>query len=339
MSVGVLVPMLEVPPSPSTPGGSTSCADELRRSPRPSLAELKEIERLQEEAARCSLAQLAEPVLANALLKFDTNAFGQSFRDYNAHNVRYNTVMETYRLNHVNQTYDFVLRQEEKYTKLQNGSMTVWDACELLNGMVDESDPDLDEPQIEHLLQTAEAIRREFPDDEWFHLVGLIHDLGKILSHPRYGNEPQWAVVGDTFPVGCKHAPCIVHSHFFADNPDSQDERMSSEAGLYEPGCGLDKVHMSWGHDEYMYQVMKLNGCTLPPQAFFIIRYHSFYALHRENAYQHLLNDHDREMLTWLKRFNKFDLYSKSKTRVDVAELKPYYMGLINKYFPAVLKW
>jgi hypothetical protein len=149
---------------------------------------------------------------------------------------------------------------------------------------------------------------------------------------------------------------------------------------------------------------MKLNGCTLPPQAHFIIRYHSFYgelhthlaplgeldsvrpgvsqpqapslslpsssfaaflftpsierpvirqpgdclvllkrptfissnddgrtleqltscevsnllqelscmcrdsfappaALHRENAYQHLLNDHDREMLLWLKRF------------------------------------
>lgn len=28
---------------------------------------------------------------------------------------------------------------------------------------------------------------------------------------------------------------------------------------------------------------------------------------------------------------SKFDLYSKSKNRVDVTELKPYYMGLINK--------
>lgn len=101
----------------------------------------------------------------------------------------------------------------------------------------------------------AVLLCREFPGDDWFHLVGLIHDLGKILSHPAYGNEPQWAVVGDTFPVGCKHAPCIVHAHFFADNPDGKDERMSSEAGVYEPGCGLDKVHMSWGHDEYMYQV------------------------------------------------------------------------------------
>jgi inositol oxygenase len=56
-----------------------------------------------------------------------------------------------------------VLKQHEKYTKLQNGRMSVWEACELLNELVDESDPDLDEPQIEHLLQTAEAIRRCVP--------------------------------------------------------------------------------------------------------------------------------------------------------------------------------
>lgn len=23
----------------------------------------------------------------------------------------------------------------------------------------------------------------------------------------------------------------------------------STEFGIYEPNCGLDKVHMSWGHD------------------------------------------------------------------------------------------
>jgi inositol oxygenase len=96
---------------------------------------------------------------------------------------------------------------------------------------------------------------REYPDEEWFHLVGLIHDLGKILLHPNHGAQPQWAVVGDTFPVGCKHAPCIVHPQFFVDNPDSKDERMNTENGVYQPGCGLSNVYMSWGHDEYMYQV------------------------------------------------------------------------------------
>jgi hypothetical protein len=40
---------------------------------------------------------------------------------------------------------------------------------------VDDSDPDLEEPQIQHLLQTAEAIRLDHPRDDWFHLVGLVH--------------------------------------------------------------------------------------------------------------------------------------------------------------------
>ena len=43
---------------------------------------------------------------------------------------------------------------------------------------VDESDPDLDLPNIVHAFQTAERIRQEHPDKEWFQLVGLIHDLG-----------------------------------------------------------------------------------------------------------------------------------------------------------------
>lgn len=65
--------------------------------------------------------------------------------------------------------------------------MSVWDCCELLNEFVDESDPDLDEPQIEHLLQTAEAIRKAHPDEDWFHLTGLIH--GKKLSVDGFNSE------------------------------------------------------------------------------------------------------------------------------------------------------
>jgi hypothetical protein len=84
MSVDILVPMVDVPSIPTTPigGASASCADELRRSPRPSLAGLQELEKQQEDAARSSVAQLLLPEAnsSNALLNFDTNAFGQSFR-------------------------------------------------------------------------------------------------------------------------------------------------------------------------------------------------------------------------------------------------------------------
>ncbi|CAI9766109.1 unnamed protein product [Fraxinus pennsylvanica] len=56
-------------------------------------------------------------------------------------------------------------------------------------------------------------------------------------------------------------------------------------------------------------------------------------------AYKHLMNKEDMENLEWLKIFNKYDLYSKSKIRVDVEKVKPYYLSLIEKYFPAKLRW
>jgi inositol oxygenase len=38
--------------------------------------------------------------------------------------------------------------------------------------------------------------------------------------------EPQWAVVGDTFPVGCKFSPSIVYRETsFDENPDDKDSR------------------------------------------------------------------------------------------------------------------
>lgn len=96
-------------------------------------------------------------------------------------------------------------------------------ALDKLNDLVDESDPDADIPNIVHAFQTAEQIRKEHPDEDWFHLTGLIHDLGKIMAF--YG-EPQWAVVGDTFPVGCKHQKSIVyHDTSFVNNPDAKDSR------------------------------------------------------------------------------------------------------------------
>ncbi|KAL9306135.1 unnamed protein product [Arabidopsis thaliana] len=268
-----------------------------------------------------------------------TNSFGRTFRDYDAESERRRGVEEFYRVNHIGQTVDFVRKMREEYGKLNRTEMSIWECCELLNEFIDESDPDLDEPQIEHLLQTAEAIRKDYPDEDWLHLTGLIHDLGKVLLHSSFGKLPQWAVVGDTFPVGCAFDESSVHHKYFKENPDYDNPSYNSKYGIYTEGCGLDNVLMSWGHDDYMYLVAKENQTTLPSAGLFIIRYHSFYALHKSEAYKHLMNNEDRENMKWLKVFNKYDLYSKSKVRVNVEEVKPYYLSLINKYFPSKLKW
>ena len=252
------------------------------------------------------------------------------FRDYRAEARP--SVKEFYRLNHQGQTLDFVRNKKRQFLKLNRSRMGIWQAMEFLNTLVDDSDPDTDLSQIEHLLQTAEAVRRD-GHPRWFILTGLIHDLGKVLC---LWGEPQWAVVGDTFPVGCAYSDKVVFSEFFTDNPDYQIPAYQTSCGVYEEGCGLDKVHMSWGHDEYMYNVVKDH---LPDEALYMIRYHSFYAAHRERAYQHLMNERDKQMFQWVRKFNPYDLYSKGEDRPSVESLRPFYEDLIAEYLPGALSW
>jgi inositol oxygenase len=253
-----------------------------------------------------------------------------SFRDYGA-NVR-PTVREFYRLNHRHQTVDFVRAKERQYLGKTHRVMGIWEAMEFLNTLVDDSDPDTELTQIEHLMQAAEAIRAD-GHPRWFILVGLIHDLGKILC--LFG-EPQWAVVGDTFPVGCRYSDRVIFPEFFQENPDSIVADYQTDCGIYEPGCGLDGVHMSWGHDEYLYHVVK---DYLPDEGLAMIRYHSFYAAHREGAYSHLMSQYDRGRMEWVRAFNPYDLYSKGNEPPDVEALRPFYEDLIAEFFPAKLAW
>jgi len=252
------------------------------------------------------------------------------FRNYQADaNPR---VTEFYRQNHRYQTLQFIKEKKAEYGSLTRSKKSIWEMADYLNTLVDDSDPDTDLIQIEHLLQTSEAIRRD-GHPRWFVLAGFVHDLGKVLC--LYG-EPQWAVVGDTFPAGCAYSDQIVFPEFFAENPDSQIREYQTKYGIYEPNCGLDKVHMSWGHDEYIYRVTR---DYLPEPAQYMLRYHSFYAAHRHNAYGHLMNQTDHEMFEWVRKFNPYDLYSKGLARPNLQEIMPYYQDLVAEYFPDKVSW
>lgn len=252
------------------------------------------------------------------------------YRDYRAEARP--SVKEFYRLNHEQQTLAFVKAKQKEYGPLNRREMTVWEAVSFLDTIVDDSDPDNDHSQIWHALQSAEAAR-EAGMPRWFILTTFIHDLGKVLC--CFG-EPQWAVVGDTFPLGCRFSDQIVFPEFFEKNPDMTVPQYQTEHGIYEPGCGLDRVHMSWGHDEYLYYVTR---DRLPLEAQYVIRYHSFYPLHREHEYLWMLNEQDRRMLKWVKAFNPFDLYSKGDAKPDAEKLMPYYRELVEEFLPGKLRW
>ncbi|KAG4999789.1 hypothetical protein JHK87_020861 [Glycine soja] len=144
------------------------------------------------------------------------------------------------------------------------------------------------------IRECSEAARKDYPNEDWLHLTALIHDLGKVLLLPSFGGLPQWTVVGDSFSLGCAFQEANTH--------------FKKKKGLYATGLGLDNVIMSWGHDEYMYLLY--------------------------TRQEHTKAIEDVKNFKWQEIFHKYVLYSMSNVRIDVEKVKPYYMSLIEKYFP-----
>lgn len=186
--------------------------------------------------------------------------------------------------------------------------MPILGCLDMLATLLDESDPDVDEANLLHAYQTAEKIREAHPDKPWMHLAGtfltsliwwrnisgLVHDLGKIMS---VWGEEQWAVTGDTYPVGCAPAESIVYgTASFKGNLDIDHEVYGTKLGMYEEKCGLENLLMTWSHDEYMYKVLVNHGSTLPDEALYAIRFHSFYPYHSHDDYLQFQNERDVQM-------------------------------------------
>lgn len=276
--------------------------------------------------------QLKEEVAWDAESQFDKAKDKSKFRQYETACDR---VKNFYAEQHAKQTVAYNLQARVNFNTKSRMQMTIWEAMEKLNEFIDESDPDTELSQIEHALQTAETIRKD-NKPRWFQLTGLIHDLGKILL---MWDVPSWSVVGDTFPVGCAFdLEKNIYPDTFKKNPDYNHPIYSTELGIYHEGCGLDHVLFSYGHDEYLYNVLK-NQSKLPPGALAIIRYHSCYPIHREDAYSKLMTDHDKEMIQYVKMFRHYDLYSKDSEPMDLPKLKAYYQELIDEYIPGKINF
>uniref|UniRef100_A0A2I3HFN5 Inositol oxygenase n=1 Tax=Nomascus leucogenys TaxID=61853 RepID=A0A2I3HFN5_NOMLE len=86
-----------------------------------------------------------------------------SFRNYTSGPLL-DRVFTTYKLMHTHQTVDFVRSKHAQFGGFSYKKMTVMEAVDLLDGLVDESDPDVDFPNSFHAFQTAEGIRKAHPD-------------------------------------------------------------------------------------------------------------------------------------------------------------------------------
>lgn len=257
------------------------------------------------------------------------------FRNYDQGDITA-AVKEHYRKMRSRQTLEYVQRMKAKYTSFDK-PMDLWESLKKLDALVDVSDPDLDLPNVQHLIQSAEAIRADNRPD-WMQLVGLIHDLGKIMylwgsDEDGTSQAEQWGMVGDVFIVGCQLPDSCVYPEFNALNPDMQNPQYNTPLGVYEPNCGLDNTLLAWGHDEYLFQVLSNHKeNTIPKAGMVMVRYHSFYPWHTGGSYTEITNEVDDQYKKWITDFNKYDLYTKSNKTYDLDELKDHYLPIAEKY-------
>jgi len=168
----------------------------------------------------------------------------------------------------------YVLAKEKKYfgsTREEDGM----GSGGVLNTLVDDSDPDTDLTQIEHLLQTSEAIRAD-GHPRWMVLTGFLHDLGKCLC---LYDEPQWAW-WETRSRWAARGRGYCFSGYFARNPDRNVSGVSDESSAFtnelRPG---KRTHVVW-HDGYIAEVMKP---YLRDEALYMLRFHRL-SWHRHGA-------------------------------------------------------
>lgn len=260
-----------------------------------------------------------------------------TFRVYSDNEIQRN-IKNHYHKMRTLQTVTHVKNMHKMFKERTKNPIKIMDAIQMLDNFIDVSDPDINMPNVHHLFQTAEGIRRAGHPD-WLQLIGLIHDLGKLCyltnnSEIGLSNQEQWSIVGDTFLVGCQLPSSCVYPEFNKENRDMNNPEYNTQIGIYKPDIGLDNCLCAWGHDEYLYQILKETSNKLPEEAYYIVRYHSLYPYHTGGAYSELSNNKDKNMLKILKTFNRFDLYTKENMNADIKDLKPYYQGIIDKYFP-----
>jgi len=194
---------------------------------------------------------------------------------------------------------------------------------------------------IKHIYNTSKFMHilyMHIKDWSWFPLIGLIHDLGKILLLKEYGGLKQHLVVGDIFPIGCSfnESNIFYQKGFYKNNVDYSNPKYNTKYGIYKPNCGFNKLTMSWGHDYFLYNRIQKSNHNLPKEALYLIRYHSFYPWHNSIGYQYLADMNAWMMLPLLKLFQKSDLYSKISTQPKYEEIEQKYKILVDKFIKDV---
>ena len=106
--------------------------------------------------------------------------------------------------------------------------------------------------------------------------------------------------------VGAKIPDTVVFPAMNRLNGDYDNKSYNTKFGVYKPGCGFENLRFAYGHDEYVYRMLKFNKCAIPEEGLAMIRYHSCYPWHSKNEYDHFMSAKDHDLKKWVQEFNQF---------------------------------
>lgn len=263
-----------------------------------------------------------------------------SLRDYSNAPA---SVKKFYRNQRRGVTAEITLKDRAAFLPLRKGKKGMWALIQKARKYADGSDPDHIKAQLLHLYGAAKkAMEMKMP--KWFVLTCLIHDGGKFLMEWI----PEHRVVGDTFPHLIKPGKEEIFYEEFKRNKDWKLVSKKGPNGFYSKSCGLDSMLMTWGHDEYLFNIVfdwiKQNAeyvkktwkCTALELRLmlYMIRFHSFYAFHRQGGYKSLWSKTDTKLRPYLRVFSMFDLYSKPDKLPPLREMDKDFKPLVESFFP-----
>eukprot|EP00127_Corallochytrium_limacisporum_P000114 Clim_evm21s4 gene=Clim_evmTU21s4 len=186
------------------------------------------------------------------------------------------------------------------------------------------------------LLHTARTL---FPDDPELHFLAMICNMGRLLL---LWGEPDWVIVGETYPVGCRFQEQIAFYDFLRGNPDFANVEYGTYYGVYQPNCGFDAVVMCWSDCEYLYSCLSASAtCNLSDTALAALRLQDFHSWIVHGAYHHLAAEPDFAVVGVVDKLHQIKATASeaSVESVDETELLKYATCLIDEFCPGKVDW
>jgi len=197
---------------------------------------------------------------------------------------------------HQAQTVDHVTALKARYENQVFGRVRVWELVEKLALCVDPTDLRLFcGSQFVHLQQVVAAMERNDVTDPDMLLLGVVHDLGKVLL--LSGEAPENVVCGTRLIAGG------------------------------EEGAGLERCVFQFGHGEFLYSRIKDH---VPEHVAWVARYHNV----DPDRVRHLMDARDRDYSArYLEPFRRFDGGFVSPYYLPKLDLERC-RALVERYFP-----